>query len=390
MKILINKYNASVYNMVENFRSGKNIIATANDYSKCIRNRLKHTEIQATKPYAGKVNFIGHIEVNYQEAVVNEIIASSASGRKCVLTYRNDDALIISALLNRNGRKAKLIQSNDGFRLDKLAELHFFIKKIKDSCRTIKIDPEIWALAKDDTFEKFADSRNLHLIKSCLSCFENEYGDSAKIASRYVSDFENFINESSLEDFYTSAEDEIIVSTIHKAKGKEWDNVFISLKGLDRIGEAEKRAIFVGLTRAKNNLSVHYSGEPFSYIHLSAAQMFRDDNIYGEPDEILLQLGHKDIVLNFFKDKAATIGQLHAGQELYIWNEYLKVQYGGRDCFVAKFSERCRKQIADLISKGYQPYKTHIRFIVYWSSQDENENRYEIPIVLPDILFRKG
>ncbi len=390
MKALIDKYNASVYNMVENFRSGRNIIATVNDYSKCIRNRLKHAEIQATKPFAGKVNFIGHAEENYQEAIVNEIIALPASGRKCVLTYRNDDALIISALLNSNGRKAKLIQSNDGFRLNKLAELHFFIKKIKDSCRTIKIDPEVWEQAKQETLKKFADSCNLLLIKNCLSCFENEYGDSAKIESRYVSDFDNFIEESSLEDFYTDAEDEIIVSTIHKAKGKEWDSVYISLKGLNKTGEAEKRAIFVGMTRAKNNLSVHYSGEPLPYTRWSAAQMFWDDNVYSEPKEILLQLGHKDVVLNFFKDKAATIGQLHAGQELYIWNEYLKVQHGGRDCFVVKFSERSRKQIAYLISKGYQPYRTLIRFIVYWSSQDDNENWSEVPIVLPDILFRKG
>ncbi len=390
MKVLIDKYNASVYNMVENFRSGKNIIATANDYSKCIRSRLKHTEIQATKPFAGKVNLIGHAEDNYQEAIVNEVIASSASGRKCVLTYRNDDALIISALLNHNGIKAKLIQSNDGFRLSKLVELHYFIGKIKDSCRTIKIDPEIWRQAKDETFEKFADSRNLPLIKNCLSCFENEYGGTAAVGSRYVSDFDNFIDESSLEDFYTDGEDEVIVSTIHKAKGKEWDNVFISLKGLDRIGEAEKRAIFVGLTRAKNNLSVHYSGNTFSYTRWSAAQMFRDNNVYGEPKEILLQLGHKDLVLSFFKDKEATVGQLHAGQELYLWNEYLKVHQRGMDCFVAKFSERSRKQIADIISKGYQPYRTHIRFIVYWNSQDENENWFEVPIVLPDILFRKG
>ncbi len=389
MKVLIDKYNASVYNMVENFRSGKNIIATANDYSRCIRNRLKHTGIMATKPFAGKVSFIGHTEDNYQEAIVNEIIASSDTGRKCILTYRNDDALIISALLNRNGRKAKLIQSNDGFRLNKLAELRFFIEKIKASCKAIKIDPEIWSQAKDETFAKFSDSRNLPLIKNCLSCFENEYGETATVGSRYVSDFDNFIEESSLEDFYTDAEDEIIVSTIHKAKGKEWDNVYISLKGLDRIAEAEKRAIFVGLTRAKNNLSVHYSGEPFPYIHWSAAQVFCDNNVYGEPKEIMLQLGHKDVVLSFFKDKAATIGKLQAGQELYLLNNYLKVQHEGRDCFVAKFSEKCQKQISDLISKGYRPYKSYIRFIVYWKPADENEIRPEVPIVLPDILFRK-
>ncbi len=392
MKILIDRYNASVYNMLENFRSSRNIIAAANDYSKGIKNRLKHTEIVPTKNSLGKVCFIEHSSDNYQEAVVNEIISSVESGRKCVLTFRNDDALIISALLNKIGKKSKLIQSNDGFQLSKLAELHYLVRRVRELCKTdIKISPDNWEIAKSDTFCTFATSEVTPIIKNCIECFENEFPVTGN-ESRYHSDFERFINESSLEDFYTEKDDEIIVSTIHKAKGREWDNVFISLKDLTKIEEAEKRAIFVGLTRAKNNLSVHYSGEAFRHINWSSAKTYRDYTPYNEPTEILLQLGHRDVVLNFFKDKSSIIERLRSGQDLniYIGAEYiyLQVNIDGTYHSIAKLSEKSRKYITELISKGYYPQKANIRFTVYWS--DKNDNWIETPIVLPDIVMRKS
>ncbi len=391
MKTLIDKYGASVYNMLENFRSSRGIIATANDYSKVIRNRLKRTGILPTKNSLGTVHFIEHTSENYQEALVNEIVSFTASGRKCVLTLRNDDALIISALLNKIGKKAKLIQSNDGFQLSKLAELHYFVGKLKELCKTdIKISPEKWAEAKNDTFNAFSASDILPIIRNCIGGFEKEF-PVADDESRYFSDFESFINESSLEDFYTEKDDEIIVSTIHKAKGREWDNVFISLKNLTKIEEAEKRVIFVGLTRAKNNLSVHYSGDALRHINWSLANKYSDNNSYNEPDEILLQLGHKDVILNFFKDKSSIIEQLHSSQvlNLYIGTEYIYLQanIGGRYNSIAKLSEKSWKHISELMARGYYPQKATIRFIAYWT--DKNDNWAETPIVLPDILLKK-
>jgi ATP-dependent DNA helicase RecQ len=46
---------------------------------------------------------------------------------------------------------------------------------------------------------------------------------------KYKSDFETFVRESKLEDFYNENGETVFVSTIHKAKGKEFDNIFIML-----------------------------------------------------------------------------------------------------------------------------------------------------------------
>lgn len=46
---------------------------------------------------------------------------------------------------------------------------------------------------------------------------------------KYRSDWETYLFESKLEDFYAVRGETIVVSTIHKAKGKEFDNVFLLL-----------------------------------------------------------------------------------------------------------------------------------------------------------------
>lgn len=59
---------------------------------------------------------------------------------------------------------------------------------------------------------------------------------------------------------------------------------------------------------------------------------------------------------------------------------------------VAKFSESFRRRVSDLAAEGYFPYKAQVRFVVYWRYEETVHNevvRKEIPVVLPDILFRK-
>jgi ATP-dependent DNA helicase RecQ len=58
---------------------------------------------------------------------VQDIFAARLSGTTCVLTKTNEEALQITGLLLKNGMKAKLIQTNDGFSLYNLLEVRFFL-----------------------------------------------------------------------------------------------------------------------------------------------------------------------------------------------------------------------------------------------------------------------
>lgn len=385
MKLLLSRYGGVQYNMLENFRSNKRIIKCANDFARCIPNRLKSAPIIATHKEEGNVQFTLHQCENYEEAIVKDIMSRKPKGTTGVLTSRNEDALIIAALLNRNGHKARLIQSNEGFSLSDLAELHIFIRTIKDQTASV-ISETVWESAKQQICARFRNSTDLNTALRCINEFETEY------STKYVSDLENFILESDIADFDEKAKEEIVVSTIHKAKGHEYDNVFISLKGMQYISDDEKRAIYVGLTRARHTLSVHSNVDLSQYMNLMSADFMVDANTYAEPGEVLMQLSHKDVVLEMFKNKTELIETLHAGQEININDIFAEVLQRNRPVKIIKFSEAFRRKLDQLKAKGYLPHKASIRHIVYWRYEEIEEGatkRIEIPIVLPEILFRK-
>ena len=307
------------------------------------------------------------------------------NGTTGVLTSRNEDALIIAALLNKNGRKARLIQSNEGFSLSDLAELHIFISIIKEQTTSV-ISEALWENSKQQICARFRNSTDLNTALRCIDAFETEYG------TKYVSDLENFILESDISDFDERRQEEIIVSTIHKSKGHEYDNVFISLKGMQYISDDEKRAIYVGLTRARHTLSVHSNVDLSQYMNLMSADFMVDAETYTEPDEVLMQLTHRDVILSMFKGKVNLIDSLYAGQEININDNYAEVFIGNRPVKILKFSEAFRRKISQLAEKGYHPHMAKIRHIVYWRDEDIEAGEgkiIEIPIVLPEIIFKK-
>lgn len=386
MKSLITDYGASVYDMMENFRSSEAVVSISNNYVKGMSNRLKSAPIICRRSDRGCVRLIHHASLDYEQAIVNEILSGTPGGTVCVLTATNDDALVISALLNKSGRRARLIRSNDGFYLRDLAELRFFLGTIRGYDAAC-LDNDTWTKSAEMVVEHFRGSECLEMFRNCLEAFNEECP-----GRKYISDFENFLLESRLEDFSKSRSSEIIVSTIHKSKGCEYDNVYISLKGLGDITDKERRMIYVGMTRAKNNLSVHYSNVNLFLDKSLQGLIIEDDTVYGAPVEVLMQLSHRDVVLDIFKGCQDSLPGLLSGTGLFVSGDYLYAETGGRRVKVLRFSSAFRTQLSRMVSKGYLPVKAKVRFQVFWSYEEPtgetgSPTRSEIMIVLPDLLL---
>lgn len=386
MKSLITEYGASVYNMLENFRSSEAVVSISNNYVKGMSNRLKSAPIICRRSDRGCVRLIHHASLDYEQAIVNEILSGTPGGTVCVLTATNDDALVISALLNKSGRRARLIRSNDGFYLRDLAELRFFLDTIRGYDAAC-LDNDTWTKSAEVVVEHFRGSECLEMFGNCLEAFNEECP-----GRKYISDFENFLLESRLEDFSKSRSSEIIVSTIHKSKGCEYDNVYISLKGLGDITDKERRMIYVGMTRAKNNLSVHYSNVNLFLDKSLQGLIIEDNTVYGAPVEVLMQLSHRDVVLDIFKGCQDSLPGLLSGTGLFVSGDYLYAETGGRRVKVLRFSSAFRTQLSRMVSKGYLPVKAKVRFQVFWSYEEPtgetgSPTRSEIMIVLPDLLL---
>lgn len=385
MKSLITEYAAKMYNLLNNYRSDTDIISVANRFVVSIKNRLKSEPINAVKTERGFVSLTRHTSPSMEYPVVVEVLRHySPEKSMAVLTSTNDEALRVVGLLRQNNIPSRLIQSNDGFSLYNLVELRFFLDITKEDDSTPVISNEKWKDSIEELKTVYNRSSCLELCLKLIKKFE-ELND-----RKYHSDLENYIAESQLADFCYSDENEVIVSTIHKSKGHEFDSVYILISNTTSLDNEKRRSIYVGLTRARHELYVHYNGHSLDFLaerNSIIGQIKDDAKQYPEPDFVNLQLTLRDVVLGFFEDKSDLILKLQSGDELFYEGKYLQAKVGYYRKTVAIFSKSAQDNINKLISKGYCVTSGKVRFIVAWKNpQDEGKECY---VVLPEIYLKK-
>lgn len=141
-----------------------------------------------------------------------------------------------------------------------------------------------------------------------------------------------------------------------------------------------KRKLYVGITRAKSLLHIHYTGDAFD--------MFADEtdlHSYAKPSELIMQLSHKDVYLDFFKDKKPLILRMQSGMHLYAKANRLYICSREKIIPVLQFSSACYEKIKKITADGYTLYDAKIRFICAWKGKDDET---ETAVILPDIYFR--
>lgn len=141
------------------------------------------------------------------------------------------------------------------------------------------------------------------------------------------------------------------------------------------------------MTRAKNLLHIHYFGDAFDQYAEYATTDEIDLHTYPKPSELILQLSHRDVYLDFFKDKKSLILKLKSGMHLAVKGNRLYVQINGRLTPVLQFSSKCNETIKQLIASGYMPYDAVIRFICAWKGKEDSG---ESAVILADIYFRRN
>ncbi len=288
----------------------------------------------------------------------------------------------MQGLLLKNGIHAQLIQSLQDFRLYNLVEMRYFLRKIDLELHSPVISNDIWDEAKRKLFQTYAQSTCLEQCAHLIEDFETTN------PVKYRTDLGEFIRESNYEDFYREGGEGVYVSTIHKAKGREFDAVYMLLDGNQAATEEEKRRLYVGMTRAKHALYIHCNTNLFSAFPQAGIDQVEDRKEYEEPTDITLQLTHKDVVLDFFQDKKPLLFRLRSGMELFLADPYLEAETkeGKNRVRVAKLSKACRERIQGLRVKGYRPCSAVIRFIVAWKKEGGQE---EIPVILADIHLKR-
>ncbi|MDE5814609.1 MAG: RecQ family ATP-dependent DNA helicase [Muribaculaceae bacterium] len=376
---LAHQQGSRLIEMTENYRSARRPVACANDFLKSLGNRMKSMPIISMSSDEGRVVVTHYRLKNIYKPLIENMLRNKNGGTICVLTQTNEEAAVVVALLRRHGVNGKLIQSMDGFQFRNMAEMRYFIKYISKRVDSPRIPDALWEEALKSTVSVYGKSTALIYLMRCVSQFEGINRD------KYLSDFREFVNESSVEDFCDVAGAEVVVSTIHKAKGKEFDDVYMMICGNYPKNDGLFRRYYVGMTRAKKRLFIHTDGDFFD--RLCADCHYIDSEEHPLPEEVMLQMSLKDVHLDYFKSIKLDVLALRGGDALSYSNGYLFESKTNRP--VARLSLRMQNILSDWQSKGYAVTSSSVQFVVAWKPKGAPKDEPETAVLLADLILQR-
>lgn len=368
--------NAEKHELVQNYRSAPTLVSFTNLFANRLPNRLKKLPGIAMSQEEGKVKVVRHVGRNLTIPVVQDILCSPLSGTTAVLTNTNAQAAQLAGLLIKEGMNARLIQEYDSFRFYDLLEVRFFRDSVCEGADTPFISDEIWEEAKRQLNARFRMSPIFPICEAMIRDFEGVYSN-----RKYKSDFDAFVRESKLEDFSSPDKKTIFVSTIHKSKGKEFDNVFVSLVDFRSETAESNRQLYVAITRAKKALTVHLNSDILQSVTSSGCAYIHDTTLYDEPSEMGMMTTHKDVWLDFFLDKKSIIEQLQTGDKLMVRGKTCVTLNG---VAVLSFSAHCQERIRKIEERGYILKTASIDAILHWRKEGMD---HDTLVVLPELRF---
>jgi len=385
LKELLKEDGSKKFELVENYRSCKELVELANHFARYLEGRLKKETLESKNTASGLVELTWVKSCFLFEPMVNKITATKKPGTCCVLTQTNEDAMLITSMLQQKAVKARLIQTNQNFRLTNLVEIRDFLNVLDNKSSTSNmIATDDWQNAVDHFSKKYKDSANFKAVKRLIEDFSKT--SSERI---FMSDFREFLNESHFEDFFQADESEVLVSTIHKAKGKEFDAVYLMLKDFKLDTQKKRRQFYVAITRAKTRLFVLTNNAELQ-LQMGNKHSWSIDNYnYGPPQELVINTGFKDVYLDYFHGCQANINGIFAGSQLKIISGGCNTN-SGQPC--VKYSNAFLDKLNDLENKGYKPEKAEAGYVFWWQKQSDSEanNNYpEIKVILPRLYLRR-
>ena len=352
LRSLITDHGATLYELTENYRSDRSIVDYANRFVQQIPDRMKQTPIVAVH------NEAGIVDTSAQFPVLNSQFPIS-SGTTAVLTVTNEQTLQVAHLLRQQGKHVRLLQATDGFRFVNLAEVRYFFKQLGQS-EDGAVSHEQWIAAKRRTEEAYASSNCLDAMRKFFADFE------ATHTTYYRSDLREFALDSNIEDFIATKENTVFVSTIHKAKGREFDTVHLIFGGV-RVMDAEMvRTIYVGITRAKHNLFI-----------------YNDTSFLSAQPSVAISLSMHDVQLGYFRNRKEKVLKLRSGDTLHYSNGFLISQRGDS---IASLSKAMRERMEELQQKGYAVTSAQVSYIIAWRPREEPQ---EIAVCLANLILEK-
>lgn len=279
--------NFARYSLLNNYRSKSNIVTLANAFAKTIPERLKQDDLIANDAGYGHIQIVDYSLNSSMIPNIANLVENDPSENIAILCRTNQSVLTMYSILKAKGISVKYLTAKDGFRLGQLVELQDFLEAWKRSS---------FEEASKWINERYATSINLPLALKVIERFVNE-SDIENGSSEYLSAaFEEYLYEIKFDEF-ESTKARVIVSTMHKAKGKEFDSVYVMVENNFIHDDYQRRLLYVAITRAKENLYIHTQDRCFKTFESLVNDVSTVNHIYEEPNSIVFTMGLGDLSL---------------------------------------------------------------------------------------------
>jgi ATP-dependent DNA helicase RecQ len=210
--------------------------------------------------------------------------------------------------------------------------------------------------------EKYYASKNFKKIQRVVELFinNNDY--------LTLSIWNDFLNELDIRIFEEYSN--FNISTIHKSKGKEFDNVIMMLHNVKE-NNYFKRLYYVGMTRAKHNLYMISNNRHFDMSDQVKMKIQHDKEIYTEPNLLTLLMNLKDIYLNFTSSIELSGRDIIAGSKVKLVQKYQnkpRILFLEHDS-IAQLSKGFEAEVTKYENRGYKIIDIEIESVVHWDDK---------------------
>jgi len=357
------------YELLTNFRSTQGIVDYSNTFISRIKNRYKKNALHAHSEEQGVITVHTYSSPNLIMPAVQKVKEYETQNDIAILAYTNDEVMQLYSYLGELGINAKFIIDREKFTLKNISEIVEFDKTINsllkhDTFYTEENFDDAWRVVES----KFKGSKNLNLLQKVIDRFLLESQD------YYVSQWLAYLDEIKLEEFedYNKT---VTVSTIHKSKGMEFDKVILLVNQTPKTDE-DIRLYYVGMTRAKNELTIFRQGN--NSLNKQGFVKYHFDNTdYVQNEKVVtLIMGLGDINLGFKGNHNNNQSELLAGDSVAIEmrgkSKTLCVIHKGQ--VIGFLSQNFHRKVEQYLNENYTVHNAVIDFIVLWHNRDTGED----------------
>ncbi|HRH70595.1 MAG TPA: RecQ family ATP-dependent DNA helicase [Flavobacteriales bacterium] len=382
-------FNATSHSLLTNYRSKATLVDLTNHLVEGIPGRIKAGEhMAAHEDNVGLQRVITYTGGFHTSGLVEDLIGRSYPGTTALLTRTNSEALMAASMLMERGVKARYVGGSDGFETGRLRELRRFMQLLRAEFPQAGVVPkELWLKVREQFLSEMGEMPLLADLRDLFALFDERY------QQRYdTGEWAAFLREIRISDAVRGEERTVMVSTMHKAKGREFDNVFVLLDDQPMERAEDKRLLYVACTRAKERLVVH-ALQPFA-TDFNSPQLERnhDGMLHPWPEQLVYVAGMKDVNLGSSGYNQGRIQRLLTGDGLVPCSiDFANGPapgLGTNDGPVVLFSRKFKTEVIErLAERGYRVNGGSVGYLVEWY---EEEKKRHIEVVLPRVMFQRG